>query len=106
MKTTKLKEIICYEENNVRVLLEVDYAYNKISLIEHTGNGIFNKKNYLFAGRGVEYMNGWVNVLQVMQNAIKQAKKMYEQELAAESRFKEKKEINIVMALDKKNKKK
>jgi hypothetical protein len=105
-KTTKLKEIICYQEGDVKVFVEIDYAYNLISLVEPGATtNIFIGKQYLFKNRGVEFMNGWLNVLEVMKNAIKVAKQMYEKELAVESAFKDNKELEMIVELEKIDKK-
>ena len=106
-KVTELKETICYEENDIKVFVRINYATNKISIVEPFGTDgeKFKKKEYTFVNRGVQYMNGWVNILQVMQNAIKLGKAMYEKELSIESAFKEKTELKNVERLNKITKK-
>ena len=91
MKRTyrKLKETYCYtHENNISIYIKIDYYNNQIDIVEPTGNpGHFKKKEFVFVGRGVEYMNSWVNILEATQEAVKDAKKRYEEELEVTSRF-------------------
>jgi len=73
----KIKETYVYTHNNISVYVKIDYQRNRIDLVEPAGIGSFKKKEYVFIGRGVEYMDGWVNILEAMQEAIKDAKKRY-----------------------------
>lgn len=43
----------------------------------------------MFADRGLEYMNGWRNVLEAMQEAVTECQKELEKNLAEKSRLKE-----------------
>lgn len=100
----KLVEIKEYDYNGIKVLVKINYIHNKVSLVESQNFENFNSKKWLFAERGVEYMIGWVNILEAMKYAIKEAEKDYLAELARVSAFKEKDlvEFHIKMAeLDK-----
>lgn len=88
LQTEKVVEIYGFTHKEVTVTVKIDYKFNEISLLEgFNGNG--GGKKWYFAGRGVEYMQGWLNILEAMQEAIKDAKKRYEAELAERSAFKE-----------------
>lgn len=77
-----------FTKNNITVRVEINHSENKISLLNP--NGYKNYKEYIFAERGVEYMQGWINILEVMQDAIKDAKSRYEKQHAEISKFEEK----------------
>lgn len=109
-KVTKIKETICYEENDIKVFIKINYLLNEISLVEpYDSEGRFKKKSYTFSDRGVEFMSSWLTILQAMQNAIKLGKAMYEKELAEESKFKVEQDLKFiekVIKIDNKLKKK
>jgi len=87
MKTTRYKETYAYTKNEITVYVRIDYVNNRISLMDKKGSCDFSPKKWLFQDRGVEYMQGWINILDVMQEAITDAKKRYELYLAENSRF-------------------
>jgi hypothetical protein len=89
---TEHKHIEIYEHihKGISVLVKINYFTNEISLLE---NRTMQQKQWVFAKRGVEYMNGWITILEAMQEAIKHAKKKYEANLAEESKFKTEKII-------------
>ena len=62
-----------YEKNGVAVTVEIDFIKKEISLVETGGTN----KRWLFAKRGVEYMQGWRNILNAMEYAIDEAEKKY-----------------------------
>lgn len=93
---TELLTIKKYEFSDGTVIrVKVDFENNKVSLVDKNGS---NTK-FLFAERGVEYMNGWVNILGAMQYAIRAAR----DELTAWQEAKKDKEtkqiIDIMIAL-------
>lgn len=83
----KVVEIYGYTHKKITVTVKIDYKRNEISLLESYDESSGAKKWY-FAKRGVEYMQGWLTILEAMQEAIKDAKKRYEAELAERSSFK------------------
>lgn len=86
----KIKETICFTKNGIDVYVKIDYVNNQIDLVEkvpHTNNK-FKMKNWNFVNRGVEYIGGWINILDAMKYAMEEAKKMYEHNLAEVSKFK------------------
>lgn len=87
MKEHKHIEIYEHIHKGISVLVKIDYFTNEISLLE---DKTMQRKEWIFAKRGVEYMNGWINILEAMQEAIKHAKKKYEANLAEESKFRNK----------------
>jgi hypothetical protein len=77
-------EIKTYHAYDVNVTVKIDYDKSEISLIEHI---TYADKKWLFSSRGLEYMNGWLNVLESMKYAITEAKnelKKYQDDLQKE----------------------
>lgn len=69
MKIKPVIEQYIYEKSRIQVGVKIDYTKKEISLVEHTGK----TKEYLFGHRGLEYIQGWLNILHVMEEAIKHA---------------------------------
>lgn len=77
-KVYKVTETYSFEHKGIVVGVRINYRENRISLVDQNGHD----KNWLFANRGVEFMGGWLNILEAMQLAVKDAKAKYEAELA------------------------
>ena len=79
------------ETNGIKVTIKVDYDAGTVSLVcgsrGEKGNAPYSPKPYLFANRGVEYMQGWLNVLEAQAEAIKVAKKDLEDEQKRKNDF-------------------
>ncbi len=75
--------------------VKIDFANNKVSLVDKNGA---NTK-FLFAERGLEYMNGWLNILGAMRYAVKDARDQLEQWQKARDDEKQKQIIDIMVAL-------
>lgn len=77
------------------VYVKIDFSKNKVSLVDQNGANF----KWLFAERGAEYMNGWLNILSAMQYAVRAAR----DELLAWQKAKEDKDtkqvIDIMVAL-------
>lgn len=85
---TKNIEIKTLETNGIKVTIKVDYDAGTVSLVERATSDIgYTPKKYLFANRGVEYMQGWLNVLEAQAEAIKVAKKDLEDEQKRKNDF-------------------
>lgn len=52
----KFTEIVAYEHMGIEVYVEIDYQNKKISLIRNDFQK--NPKEWVFTGRGLEYMDG------------------------------------------------
>lgn len=85
----KFKETYCFTHNDISVWVKIDYYNNKISIVDPLNENYskFQDKRWLFKERGVEYMQGWINILDVMKMAIEDAKKRYESQLAVTSKM-------------------
>ena len=68
-------EIKDYTFNGVTVRVEIDYTKRQISLVEGDNRHKFATKKWCFANRGLEYMDGWRNVLDAIKYAIAEAEK-------------------------------
>lgn len=88
-------EVYQFNYKGIKVAVKINYKHNTISLLENIYDDK-NYKKYIFADRGVEYMASWVVILEAMQEAIKDAKKRYEAELAERSKFKEDNLVAVV----------
>lgn len=100
----KIKETYQFTHNKIDIYVKIDYLNNKISLKEPVNSfGGFQIKKWVFAERGVEFMQGWLDILEAMQEAIKDAKLKYEHNLAEESKFKTDFVLNVLLE-DKKRK--
>lgn len=64
-------EVETYVHLGIAVQVEIDYDNGKISLMQ----GRKQVKNWVFAQRGLEYMDGWRNILDAMKYAIGEAEK-------------------------------
>jgi len=88
MKNRKFQEVYCFTYKKIDIYVKIDYYNNKISLMQPECAAMnFAKKQWVFADRGVEFMNGWLEILEAMKEAIKDAKSKYEKELAVTSAF-------------------
>ena len=107
MSFTKFKETYLFQHKGIKIWVKIDYINNKISLVEPFSlkNGTFKVKNWDFSGRGVEYMFGWIEILEAMQEAIKDAKYRYEMQEALRTKHEEAILVNGMLELDKQAKK-
>lgn len=79
----KHQEIKTVEHKGIKVMLKVDYDSGLVSLVERGMEfGKYKKMEWVFAERGLEFMNSWLNILEVMSFAIKEGKKCLEQDLS------------------------
>lgn len=93
---TQILSIKKYEfSDGTTVYVKIDFAKNKVSLVDQNGSNY----KWLFAERGVEYMNGWLNILGAMRYAIKDARDQLEAWQKARDDEKQKQIIDIMVAL-------
>ena len=100
---TELVSIRRYDfSDGTTLFVKIDFEMNRVSFVEPVVEKIGNEyrnKQWLFAERGEEYMNGWVNILGAMQYAAKSAR----DELRAWQKEQKKKKsdrmIDIMIAL-------
>ena len=85
---SKNLEIRTIEHKGVKVTIRINYDKGTASLMESV-DGAWKPKKWLFAERGLEYMNGWQNVLEAMQVAVTECKKELEKDLAEKTAFNE-----------------
>lgn len=80
-------EIRTVEHKGIKVSIKIDYDNGIASLVDPHDS--YRGKRWLFSERGLEYMNGWQDILEAMQVAVKECKKELESNLAEKSKFKE-----------------
>ena len=82
IKSKNLFVVREYEYRGIKVLVELDKVNGTASLVEKDGSKYKNKR-WLFAGRTVDYMNGWDAILEAMKLAIGDAKQELEDDQAS-----------------------
>ena len=75
--------------------VKIDFAKNKVSLVDQNGSNT----NFKFAERGLEYMNGWLNILGAMRYAVRMARDELEAWQKVQDDKKTKQIIDIMVAL-------
>jgi len=68
-----------YTHKGVTVVLEIDCEKKTVSLVDRMGDGRYENKKWVFAGRTREYLGGWLLILEAMEFAIKEADKFLKQ---------------------------
>lgn len=85
-------EVRTVEHKGIKVTIKIDYDNGKASLVEFDRGGYkggnWKDKSFVFAGRGLEYMNSWLDILDAMKHAVSECKKELEFSLAQSSKFK------------------
>lgn len=89
-------EIKTIEHKGVKVILKVDYDEATVSLVQYITNRGYEVKNWVFANRGLEYLNPWLNILEAMSVAVKEGKKELEAKLAEDSKFRDEVVIGVM----------
>lgn len=93
-KPTKHLELETYNHKGVGVTVEINYDAGTVSLLDKG-----QAKKWIFAGRQVEYMPGWLNILDAMKYAIQEAEtKLLIHQKEKEKTLKEK-EIGLMKAI-------
>ena len=90
-------EIKTIKHKDVSVTVAIDYDNATVSLVNVPSINFSSNhspltlepKKWIFANRGVDYMNGWLNILEAMTFAVKECKKELEHKLAEDSKFKD-----------------
>lgn len=83
-------EVKTITHKGIDIIVEIDYDKGIASLVEASRNlqgKPYNPKNWVFSNRGLEYMNGWLNIIEAMKVAIQECKKDLEFSLAQSSKF-------------------
>lgn len=98
---TKFKETYSFSHKGINIFVKIDYRNNRIDLVEpkDLNGGNFRLKQWQFGNRGVEYVNGWLVILEAMGEAMKDAKKKYEKNLAETTKFKKDLVINVMQKI-------
>lgn len=69
MKIKPVIEQYIYEKSHIQVGVRINYTKKEISLVEHDGRN----KEWVFVNRGLDYIQGWQNILSVTKEAISHA---------------------------------
>lgn len=82
-----------YTSYGISIVVELDFIKKTVSLTQRDGKD----KEWVFAGRTPEYLNGWRAILKAMDYAVEQAQK----EMAALDEKEHEEFVEMFMALDK-----
>lgn len=83
-RNTPAVEMYTHEYGDIKIGVQIDYVNKEISLMEvhnvtnkhnHPKSQVPEPKKWVFIDRGLEYMNGWRNILDGMKSAIEDAEK-------------------------------
>lgn len=74
IKNTPHLEIYTHTYKGIDVRVKIDYPNAEVSLLDEQNEG----KRWLFVKRTPEYLNPWLNILDAMKSAIKEAKEKVE----------------------------
>ena len=106
---TKHLEIETYTLHGVSVNVEINYDRRTISLLETREDPQANMhknpspryapKQWVFAHRTLEYVQGWQNILDAMKYAIGEAEKKLEKHVKMCERNVAKKEVDLMRAI-------
>lgn len=97
-------EIKAYEHEGVKVCVQIDYDNKMVSLVEEERNSVprrYKTKQWIFANRQIEYMEGWQNIFDAMKYAIAQATKQLKAHVDAEERAKVRMHVRVARAVAK-----
>jgi hypothetical protein len=86
----KQLEVLVFKKNKIEVTVSIDYINKTISLVKPAGNPFKNqyeKKEYIFIGRNAAFMPTWLNILDAMSYAIKEAKSLLDEAIKEEANF-------------------
>ena len=90
-----LQEIVQFEHRGVILYVRLDYEKGKVSFVEKGGLG----KQWLFKDRTREYLGGWWLIFEALQEATKYADTRLKEQAELREQIKEKKVIDMMIAL-------
>lgn len=92
MKDILVRRVYTHK-NGISITIEIDYVKKTISLVEKDGT----PKNWKFAARTPEYLNGWRTIMIAMDWAVEQVRQEFDVITEKEhQRF-----VELYMSLDK-----
>lgn len=96
-KIEKHLEVRTYHHNGIGVRVRVDYDKETIDLLDNAGTA----KRWVFAGRTLEYMAGWRNILTAMEHAIGLAEADLKKHVTAKEKEKKAMEVRVMRSVGK-----
>lgn len=81
----KQLEVLTFTKNKINVTVKIDYLQKTISLVQQNN---FNNKNYLFVGRGLDFIPTWLQIFDAMSYATKEATKLLKEGIENETQGK------------------
>ena len=93
---TEMLKVKKYEFSDGTIIrVKIDFEKNKVSLVDQNNANT----NFKFAERGLEYMNGWLNILGAMRYAVREARDELQAWQDAKKDKETKQIIDIMIAL-------
>lgn len=80
-------EVKTIEHKGIKIKIKIDYDERTAALVED--DIAFDPKRWVFAGRGLNYMDGWLNIIDAMRVAVQQCKKDLLEREAEDEQFKD-----------------
>lgn len=71
----QLQTVYTIEHKGIVVGIKINYAQKTIGIIEYTNKDNWNLKGYIFGNRGLEYVEGWLDIIEALGVAIENARK-------------------------------
>lgn len=90
-----LAERIAYDHKGVTIYMDLDYEKGEVSMVEKNGQ----PKKYNFSHRTRNYLGGWYLILEALQEATKYADVRLAEQAEAREKIKQKKVIDMAIAL-------
>lgn len=90
-----LKETVQFEHRGVVVYINLDYTKGTASFTEKGGQG----KQFLFKDRTREYLGGWWLIFEALQKATVFADEKLKEQAELREQLKEKKVLDLMIAL-------
>lgn len=83
MKHLEIRDIT---HKGITLRYKIDYDNGSANLVDNNNQ----PKHFVFTDRGLEYMNGWLDIVEAMRRAVLEVKRELENDLAEKSKFKQK----------------
>lgn len=101
-KPIKQFEIETYIHAGVAVTVSIDYDNGHISLVDQEKGSMpvrYKGKQWIFANRTIEYMQGWQNIFDAMKLAVAEATKKLEKHQEEREKAIKKKHADLMDAI-------
>jgi hypothetical protein len=95
----KLEEVIEFNHKGVNIYVSLNYEEGTVSFMDKMGNGNFDRKNWYFTDRTIDYLGGWYIIFEAMQKATEFADKELRTQAKLRESEKEQKMFDLMVSL-------